>query len=673
MGLLSGLLDRFLGLPEATTPDIEITHDLSIPMPDGVVLLADRYRPRGAGPLPVVLVRTPYGKHKFDVKGTARVLARRGMQVVVQNVRGTFGSGGRFAAFHQEREDGLATAAWLRGQAWCDGRLATAGASYLGYTQWAVGPYLDPPLEAMCLGVTASEFTTTFYPGGVLSLHNMLTWSALIGTQEEARLGGLLPDPRQARRLRRAMAHVPIETSDLAAIGKAVPFLREVAAHAEPGDGFWSDTENSAVVAKMTTPVSMVTGWWDLFLPAQLRDFVALQGSAVDWGKSTGAMEEGGGDAPTRATEEDGAGVATRAAEGSGASAAVEGGGATSQAAEEGSASTPAGVAGEGGGSVVARAANEGSASVVARAADEGSANVAARAAGGSGVIEAGGAIEVVGAGGGWVGQGALRGLGARRARIVIGPWGHDLGAIRAVLVDQVSWLSAQLLGDTAQLHRSPVRLYLQRANRWLDFDAWPPPQSAPTPLYLLPQRRLGWDAPGGAGSPDTFTYDPARPTRSVGGPLLDMRESKQRDNRDIEARPDVLVYTGAPLPRHLDLVGPVSATVHVRTDTGHADLFVRLCDVDASGVSRNVTDGILRLPPGSEGVVRAEIELHPTGYRFMRGHRLRVQVAGGAFPRFARNHGTGEPVGQAVRTRPTRFEIFLDGSSLTLPVLGAP
>ncbi|WP_431926759.1 CocE/NonD family hydrolase [Nonomuraea jabiensis] len=152
MGLLSGLLDRFLGLPEATTPDIEVTHDLRVPMPDGVVLLADRYRPRGAGSLPVVLVRTPYGKHKLDVKGTGRLLARRGMQVVVQNVRGTFGSGGRFAAFHQEREDGLATAAWLREQVWCDGRLATAGSSYLGYTQWAVGPYLDPSLEAMCPG-----------------------------------------------------------------------------------------------------------------------------------------------------------------------------------------------------------------------------------------------------------------------------------------------------------------------------------------------------------------------------------------------------------------------------------------------------------------------------------------------------------------------------------------
>ncbi|TYB47282.1 CocE/NonD family hydrolase [Nonomuraea sp. PA05] len=538
--MLSRLFDQLLGLPEATTPDIEITRDLPVPMPDGVVLRADRYRPRGSGPLPVVLMRTPYGKHKLDAKGTARILARRGMQVVVQDARGTFGSGGRFSAFHQEKEDGLATAAWLREQPWCDGRLATAGASYVGFTQWAVGPYLDPPLEAMCLGVTASEFTTTFYPGGVFALHNLLTWASLIGTQEEAPLGGLLPDPRRDRRVRRAMAHVPIGRSDVAAIGKQVPFLREAAAHSGVGDTFWADTDNSAAAVKMTTPTSMVTGWWDLLLPAQLRDYAALR--------------------------------------------------------------------------------------------------------------EAG-----------------------NRSRILIGPWGHDLGVMRALLAEQVSWLSAHLLGDTAQLQRLPVRLYLQRADRWLDFDRWPPPQSVPTELHLLPYGRLGWSAPG-EGAPGVFTYDPAHPTRSVGGPLLDMRESKQRDNRAVEARSDVLVHTGAPLPRDLDLIGPVSATVYVRTDTGHADLFVRLCDVDETGVSRNVTDGILRLPAGSEGVVKAEVELHPTGYRFLRGHRLRVQVAGGAFPRFARNHGTGEAVEEAVRTRPTRFEIFQDAerpSALTLPVFG--
>lgn len=540
MSVLGRLFDRFLGLPEALAGEVAVARDLRITMPDGAVLLADRYRPRGAGPLPVVLMRTPYGKHRIDSTAFAGLLARRGMQVVVQNTRGVFGSGGRFHAFHQEKDDGLATAAWLRARPWCDGRLAMAGSSYLGYTQWAVGPYLDPPLEAMGLGVTASEFVSTFYPGGVLGLHNLLTWSSLIGTQEKALLGGLLPDPRKERRVRRAMAHVPIGTSDVAAIGRPEPFLREVAAHAEPGDDFWASTDHSAAAAKMTTPTSMVTGWWDLFLPAQLRDFAALR--------------------------------------------------------------------------------------------------------------EAG-----------------------RLSRITIGPWGHDLGAIRAMMVDQVSWLSAHLLGDTAQLHQAPVRLYLQKANRWLDFDRWPPAESTPTPLYLRDGQGLGWEAPDKSDS-GTFVYDPAHPTRSPGGPMLSAQELGQRDNREVERRSDVLVHTASPLTRDLDLVGPVSAVVHVRTDTGHADLFVRLCDVDSSGASRNVTDGILRLPPGSQGLTRAEVELQPTGYRFRKGHRLRVQVAGGAFPRFARNHGTGEPAAGAVVTRRTSFEIFHGPeypSALILPLLG--
>ncbi|TDC41830.1 CocE/NonD family hydrolase, partial [Actinomadura sp. KC345] len=182
-------------------------------------------------------------------------------------------------------------------------------------------------------------------------------------------------------------------------------------------------------------------------------------------------------------------------------------------------------------------------------------------------------------------------------------------------------------------------------------------------------------DSADGMSGPVTFTYDPLDPTPAVGGPLLAPGKGRQRDNTPVERRHDVVVLSGAPLERDLDLIGPVSATIHVRTSTGHGDLFVRLCDVDRDGVSRNVTDGILRLTPdqaGADGVVRAEIEMHPTGYRFLRGHRLRVMLAGGAFPRFARNHGTGEPAGRAVASRRVRFEVFRDAarpSAVQLPV----
>ncbi|MFD9736006.1 CocE/NonD family hydrolase [Umezawaea sp. NPDC059074] len=534
--MLDRLVDKVLGLPVAEVPKPVVTRDVVIPMPDGVRLLADRYRPPGTQPLPVVLVRTPYGRRGPLGALFGGTFARRGFQVVVQSVRGTFGSGGEFRAFRQEKEDGLATAAWLREQPWCDGRLAMAGGSYLGHTQWAVAPYLDPPLEAMCLGITASEFTSAFYPGGVLALDNMLSWSATIGRQEER--FAALPNPLQTKRTRTAMAHLPLRGADVAAIGKTVPFLQDVTSHAEsPQD--WAETDHSGRLAELTTPTSMVTGWYDLFLARQLRDFKELQSAGV-------------------------------------------------------------------------------------------------------------------------------------RSRLTVGPWKHgEPASMGPMISDQASWLAAHLLDDRAQLHRPPVRIFLQGANRWLDFEQWPPAESKPRDLRFQSVGGLSDDEPAES-APDRFTYDPNDPTPTVGGPMLS-GEAKQHDNRSVEARADVLVYTGPPLAHDLDVIGEVSATVHVRTSTPHADVFVRLCDVDAKGVSLNVTDGVLRVP-AHDGITTVEVELDPTAYRFRRGHRVRVQVSGGAFPRFARNHGTGDPTADAVTAVPCRFEVFHDPehpSRITLSVFG--
>ncbi|HEX3783546.1 MAG TPA: CocE/NonD family hydrolase [Pseudonocardiaceae bacterium] len=551
---LGWAFDRVLGLPPSPEPDFQRHRDLRIPLQDGVTTLADWYRPGHSGttPLPVVLVRTPYGHRTLLGRALGSVLARRGLQVVVQSVRGTFGSGGEFWPMHQEREDGLATAAWLREQPWCDGRLATAGPSYLGYTQWALGPYLDQPLEAMCLSVTTSDFPRTFYPDGSLSLYSLLSWSAQIGTQENPVLSRLRNRRQQEARTERAMATLPLRGADSAAIDKPVRFWQEVTEHAEPGDDFWKPIDHRPLVPELTTPTSMVTGWYDLFLPAQLDDFATL------------------------------------------------------------------------------------------------------RTAG-------------------------------RTTRITIGPWAHaDPANLKLMFTDSASWLTAHLGGNTSELNRSPVRLYLQQADRWLDFASWPPAEATRTRIHLHGGRRLDWTQPAGqasAGQSDGFDYDPADPTPSIGGPLLSGK-TKQHDNRAIEARSDVLIFTSGLLESDLDLVGELEATVYLRTELGHGDLFVRLCDVDRRGVSRNVCDGLVRmragdLEPAEDSSVAARIRMYPTGYRFRRGHRLRVQVAGGAFPRFARNHGTEEPIADAVTTVRNHYEILHDAdhpSHLVLPVLsGGP
>ena len=150
MNPLSGMagmaVDRMLGIRSAAVPFV-LRPDVAVEMPDGVVLLGNLYRPAGDDrPLPVVLIRSPYGRAGLSGVMFATPLARRGFQVFIQSTRGTFGSGGLFRPFTAEREDGLATVAWLRDQPWCDGRVAMTGGSYLGHTQWAVAPYVDPPL-----------------------------------------------------------------------------------------------------------------------------------------------------------------------------------------------------------------------------------------------------------------------------------------------------------------------------------------------------------------------------------------------------------------------------------------------------------------------------------------------------------------------------------------------
>src|SRR6185295_15137889 len=115
--------------------------------------------------------------------------------------------------------------------------------------------------------------------------------------------------------------------------------------------------------------------------------------------------------------------------------------------------------------------------------------------------------------------------------------------------------------------------------------------------------------------------------------------------NRHLEARADVLTFTSPPLERDLTVIGSVDAELFVASSAAHADFFARLCDVEPNGRSSNVTDGIVRLSSEAWPTC-VRVALAHTAYCFRRGHRLRLQVSSGAFPRFNRNLGTGEPLG---------------------------
>ena len=189
MNLISHLIQRQLGLDPPLTRDLLIERNLPVPMPDGTVLLADRWAPRtGGDKLPVALMRSPYGRGALIAEGMVRPLAERGFQVILQSVRGTFGSGGAFEPMRNEREDGLATLEWLVKQPWFGDSIVLVGPSYLGYVQWAVADRLPPEVKAMIPQVTDSALTLDFLRADAYSLETPFGWGVMIAGQER-RLG----------------------------------------------------------------------------------------------------------------------------------------------------------------------------------------------------------------------------------------------------------------------------------------------------------------------------------------------------------------------------------------------------------------------------------------------------------------------------------------------------
>ena len=276
MTLSSKALGKLAGLAPARTDQVSVERNLPAKMDDGAVLLADRWFPSGpVAEVPTVLIRTPYGRRQMGMVG--RLFAERGYQMVIQSVRGTFGSEGRFDPFRNERADGRATLDWVAGQPWFDGRLATFGPSYLGLTQWAVSEEAPAYLRAMALEVTASDFPgTVTYPGGSFALETGLAWIHQVSHQELSPLRVLRSQLATRRAVRKGARVLPLRDADLAAVGQHIDFFGDWLVHEEPGDPWWEPVIFGRRL-EGTAPASLVGGWYDLFLPGQIADYRALR------------------------------------------------------------------------------------------------------------------------------------------------------------------------------------------------------------------------------------------------------------------------------------------------------------------------------------------------------------------------------------------------------------
>jgi putative CocE/NonD family hydrolase len=261
--------------------------------------------------------------------------------------------------------------------------------------------------------------------------------------------------------------------------------------------------------------------------------------------------------------------------------------------------------------------------------------------------------------------------------RLLMGPWGHVVNTTRALgevdfgpdaLIDLDGHISAFLdehvKGIAPDPAPAPVRIFVMGANEWRDEQSWPPASAVTTVFHLSSNGNAnsrfgdGQLVPSAVTSeqpPDEWTHDPDRPV-----PFITGQSSAQIGGPDdylgVEGRGDVLVFTSDPLSEPLEIIGAVAVVAHVETSAADTDVMAKLLDVHPGGFAQRLCDGMVRLryragfaaeqqvTPGETYEVR--ISLWDTCVRLPAGHRLRVEIASSAFPKFDVNLGTGtDPV----------------------------
>jgi putative CocE/NonD family hydrolase len=312
-----------------------------------------------------------------------------------------------------------------------------------------------------------------------------------------------------------------------------------------------------------------------------------------------------------------------------------------------------------------------------------------------------------------YTGMKARAGSARARAaqRLVVGPWAHCL-PLYASMVGQVDYglaatggsldIDALLLRwhdrwtagrDDGEDPDAPVRLFIMGANLWRDEQDWPLARAVETPFFFHGRGRANSrrgdgrlaPEPPGEEPPDVYLSDPASPVPTRGGALccLDQIRGGAYDQRDIEDRQDVLVYTTEPLRKPVEATGPVRVVLYASSSAVDTDFTAKLVDVSPCGFARNLTDGILRaryredrsverfLTPGEP--VELVIDLAATANLFGEGHAIRVEIASSNFPRFDRNPNTGRPFGRDADRAVACQTVFHDArhpSHVVLPVV---
>lgn len=622
-GLLALAVIALVPSVRAATSTVEavgVDRNVFIPMRDQVRLATDLFLPAAATrgtAVPVVLIRTPYGKdgryheYRTDPESIVRFFTRHGYAVAAQDIRGRFHSEGDYTVAAHDAEDGYDTIDWLSRQPWSNGRVGTYGCSYEGNVQIYLAQSRHPALKAMIpqasgggvgsLGGYYRDFSTRV--GGAVEWVGSVGWFALYGEKVMPRLPADLPHDQynahdslwdQTRRpppldFRKAWYHLPMKQA-LSAQGLPVTDFEDHVSR-PPSDPYWRALPHMTDASRTDVPTLFINSWYDFGTDMTLVELDHFRRHSV----STTARE-----------------------------------------------------------------------------------NQFAILSPHTHCAFARGAAE----------------------QTIVGE--RDVGDTRFdYRQTYLTWFDAWLKNDAAAravIRQWPkLRYYAMGRNRWQTAPSWPLPQARQLSLYLASERqanslagdgRLLEAATGTGAEFSAFTYDPANPVPSHGGPLCCTGTAEPvagaLDQRSVEARADVLIYTSDMLTREVDVTGDVEVVLHVSSDVVDTDFTAKLVDVYPDGRAFNILEGILRARyrEGMDrqvwmkagGIYELKIALGPTSNVFLPGHRIRLEISGSNFPRFDRNLNVGgnnaEQVKWAVANNKVHHTPQLR-SRLVLPVVG--
>ncbi|MER6825621.1 CocE/NonD family hydrolase [Streptosporangium sp. NPDC000563] len=294
-------------------------------------------------------------------------------------------------------------------------------------------------------------------------------------------------------------------------------------------------------------------------------------------------------------------------------------------------------------------------------------------------------------------------GPAAEAQRLVIGPWtqwapalfGDSCGPERRFPVGmdlegiQLAWFGRHL-ADGPGPDLPPVRVFVMGADEWRDEQEWPLARARPTQWYLRGggtansrhgDGRLSTEPPRGDEPHDAFLYDPRHPVPTRGGAVYlpnPAANSGPMDQSAVEDRDDVLVYSGDPLSEPVEVIGPVHAVLYLRTTAPATDVTAKLVDVHPDGRAYLLCDGIRRITAAEvtaagDGPIRVEVDLIATGNVFLPGHRIRLEVSSGSFPKYDRHPNTADGTAASQRDLRVAMQTILHDaehpSALVLPV----